>query len=63
MKVSPKELEAGMQLQNDLYSGTGVLLLKQGTVFDEAAIEAVSRCFMIDPFEREIKVLIKKEKN
>lgn len=57
-KVSPKELEIDMQLRHDLYSGTGVLLLKQGTVFDEAAIEAVRRCFMIDPFEREISVLI-----
>jgi len=57
-KVAPKELEVGMQLQNDLYSGTGVLLLKKGTVFDKTAIEAVRRCFMIDPFEREIAVLI-----
>lgn len=57
-KVSPKELEAGMQLRHDLYSGTGVLLLKQGTLFNEAAIEAVKRCFMIDPFEREIAVLV-----
>lgn len=57
-KVAPKELEVGMQLRHDLHSGTGVLLLKQGTVFDAAAIEAVKRCFMIDPFEREIAVLI-----
>ncbi|MDA3904365.1 MAG: response regulator [Desulfuromusa sp.] len=58
-KVSPKELEVGMQLGDDLYSGTGVLLLKQGTVFSEKSIEAVNRCFMIDPFERDIRVLIK----
>lgn len=57
-KVSPKELEVGMQLRHDLYSGTGVLLLKKGTVFDEAGIEAIRRCFMIDPFERDIMVLI-----
>lgn len=59
-KVSPAELEAGMLLGDDLYSGTGVLLLKQGTVFDENAIEAVKRCFMIDPFERDIRVLLKR---
>ncbi len=59
-KVSPKELEVGMQLRHDLYSGTGVLLLKKGTLFDEAAIDAIKRCFMIDPFEREIAVLIEK---
>ncbi len=59
-KVAPKELEVGMQLRHDLYSGTGVLLLKKGTIFDEAAIDAIKRCFMIDPFEREISVLIEK---
>ncbi len=58
LKVSPKELEAGMQLRHDLYSGTGVLLLKQGTVFNQSSIDAVKRCFMIDPFEREISVLV-----
>lgn len=58
-KLAPNELKVGMQLRHDLHSGTGVLLLKQGTVFNENAIEAVKRCFMIDPFEREISVLIK----
>ncbi len=62
-KVSPKGLEAGMQLQHDLFSGTGVLLLKQGTVFDENAIAAVKRCFMIDPFEQDICVLLKDDES
>ncbi len=57
-KVSPKGLEVGMQLQHDLFSGTGVLLLKQGTIFDEHAIGAVRRCFLIDPFVQEISVLL-----
>ncbi len=57
-KVSPKELVVGMQLRHDLHSGTGVLLLKKGTIFDEFGIDAINRCFMIDPFEREITVLI-----
>lgn len=57
-RVSPKELEIGMLLKHDLYSGTGVLLLKKGTVFNEAGIDAVKRCLTIDPFEREIEVLI-----
>ncbi len=60
-KVSPKGLEVGMQLQHDLFSGTGVLLLKQGAVFDENAIGAVQRCFMIDPFEQDICVLLKND--
>ncbi|MCF6267139.1 MAG: response regulator [Desulfuromusa sp.] len=59
MKVSPRGLEVGMQLQHDLFSGTGVLLLKQGATFDENAIGAVQRCFMIDPFEQDICVLLK----
>ena len=59
-KVSPPELEVGMQLGDDLYSGTGVLLLKQGTFFDENAIAAVKRCYLIDPFERDIRVLLKR---
>ena len=57
-KVSPKGLEVGMRLQHDLFSGTGVLLLKQGTIFDEHAIGAVRRCFMIDPFVQDISVLL-----
>ncbi len=57
-KVSPNELEEGMQLRHDLYSGTGVLLLKKGTFFNEASIKAVNRCYMVDPFEREILVLL-----
>lgn len=59
-RVSPKGLQPGMQLRHDLYSGTGVLLLKQGTLFDEQSIAAVRRCFMIDPFEREIEVLVQR---
>lgn len=62
VKVNPKELQIGMQLHHDLYSGTGVLMLKQGTVFDEAAIAAITRCLMIDPFERKISVLIDRSK-
>lgn len=57
-KVSPNELEEGMQLGHDLYSGTGVLLLKKGTFFDETSIKAVKRCYSVDPFEREILVLL-----
>jgi response regulator RpfG family c-di-GMP phosphodiesterase len=59
-KVAPGDLEVGMQLKNDLHTGTGVLLLKQGTIFDETKIKAVQRSFMIDPFERDIDVLLKR---
>ena len=58
--INPSELMPGMQLNSDLYSGTGVLLLKQGTIFDEEEVAAVKRCQSIDPFERKISVLIDK---
>jgi len=59
-KVAPGDLEVGMQLKKDLHTGTGVLLLKQGTIFDETKIKAVQRSFMIDPFDRDIDVLLKR---
>jgi hypothetical protein len=61
--VGPNELEAGMQLLQDLYSGTDVLLLKKGTVFDEAGIDSIKRCFMIDPFEAKIAVLVERSED
>ncbi len=57
--VSPNDIEIGMQLVQDLYSGTNVLMLKKGTVFNEDNIESIQRCFMIDPFEAKIAVLVK----
>jgi HD-GYP domain-containing protein (c-di-GMP phosphodiesterase class II) len=59
-RVGSEELKAGMVLCEDLCSGTGVLMLKRGTVFDEAGIKAVKRCQVIDPFEKEILVSIEK---
>jgi len=58
--VGPNEITIGMQLMQDLYSGTDVLLLKKGTVFDAAGIESIKRCFMIDPFEAKIAVLVER---
>jgi hypothetical protein len=63
VKVSTKELEVGMQLHYELHSRTGALLVKQKTIFDESSIEAVRRCLRIDPFNREIEVLLKYEKS
>ncbi len=58
INVKPKELKPGMQLLQDLYSGTGVLLLKKGAFFDEVAIASVQRRYQIDPFDVTIPVLI-----
>ncbi|MCF6177931.1 MAG: response regulator [Geopsychrobacter sp.] len=59
--VSPNELVVGMQILQNICSGTGVLLLKRGTVLDEASIDSIQRCFMIDPFKAKITVLIKRK--
>lgn len=61
VSVSPKELKPGMQLRRDLYSGTGVLLMKQGAIFDEVAIASVNRRYEIDPFDTTIPVLISRD--
>jgi response regulator RpfG family c-di-GMP phosphodiesterase len=62
-KLSPSALEAGMQLLHNLYTGTGVLLLKKGTIFTAENIEAIHRIYTLDPFERDINVLIEKDKS
>lgn len=59
-KLSPAALEEGMQLLHNLYTGTGVLLLKKGTIFTTGNIEAIHRIYTLDPFERDISVLISK---
>ena len=58
LHVKPRDLKPGMQLLRDLYSGTGIMLLNKGTVFDETAIALVKRRFQIDPFDHDIPVLI-----
>ncbi|TSK07076.1 MAG: HD domain-containing protein [Geobacter sp.] len=45
----PKRLKEGMKLTRNLYSGTGLLLLKEGTVLNPGSIEAVLRYYRIDP--------------
>ncbi|MBD1401231.1 HD domain-containing phosphohydrolase [Pelovirga terrestris] len=58
LQVKPRDLKAGMQLLRDLYSGTGVMLLNKGTIFDETAIALVKRRYQIDPFDMDIPVLV-----
>lgn len=58
LNVQPRDLKPGMQLLRDLYSGTGVMLLNKGTIFDETAIDLVLRRYQIDPFDADIPVLI-----
>ena len=48
-ELRPKQLLEGMRITRNLYSGTGLLLLTEGTLLDAGSIVAVSRYFAIDP--------------
>ena len=48
-ELRPKQLQAGMRITRNIYSGTGLLLLTEGTELDAGCIVAVSRYYEIDP--------------
>lgn len=48
-ELNPGELLEGMRIVRNIYSGTGLLLLTEGTVLDAGSIVAVARYYEIDP--------------
>jgi response regulator RpfG family c-di-GMP phosphodiesterase len=60
MELRPKQLLEGMRITRNLYSGTGLLLLNEGTLLDAGKIVSVTRYYEIDPPSSGIFV-IKKE--
>ena len=58
-RVSLQSLREGMILNDDLYSGTGLLLLSKGTCLTFRSIEHIMRNHEIDPLPAEIVVLIR----
>lgn len=50
-------LQTGMILAEDLYSGTGLLLLNKGTCLDKDRISSIRRYDQLDPFEKGVRVL------
>ncbi|MHB1400009.1 MAG: HD domain-containing phosphohydrolase [Trichloromonadaceae bacterium] len=58
-QVRPESLSIGMVLQQDLVSGTGLLLLKTGSVLEEKSVQAIGRYQKIDPIQGEVAVLVK----
>lgn len=54
VEVHPKDLRPGLVLARDLRSGTGFLLLCQGTVLNDKNIEAIERYHRMDPFRSPI---------
>lgn len=60
LEVGVRELRVGMRLEQDVISGSGLLLLKRGTSLVEEGISAIQRHYEIDPFEGKIQVLVQK---
>jgi len=58
MIVEPGALRTGMLLAEDIYSGTGLMLLKKGTVLEESQIESIHRYNLIDPIPGGVTVLV-----
>jgi hypothetical protein len=46
-----------MRLAEDLFGGTGLLLLHEGAVLDKGEIAAIRRYNQLDPFKKKIAVL------
>ncbi|MBU0682439.1 MAG: response regulator [Proteobacteria bacterium] len=49
VEVSPNELAIGMVVSRDVLSGTGVLLLGQGTILNSKNIMTLKRYYTVDP--------------
>jgi len=62
-ECEPTMLRPGMMTLRDVYSGTGLLLLKKGVVLNEGNIKALKRYYDIDPPEQDILVLIKDDES
>ena len=58
-ECGPSALRPGMMILRDVYSGTGLLLLKKGVVLSESNINSIKRYYDMDPPERDVLVLIK----
>jgi response regulator RpfG family c-di-GMP phosphodiesterase len=48
-ELFPKDLEEGMLLGRDVYSGTGILLLSKGVTLNSAYIQLLRRYYELDP--------------
>ena len=60
IELNTKDLFPGMILSRDVSTGTGLLLLRKGTVLYEKNIETLKRAVYLDPSKRGIFVTTKK---
>lgn len=56
--LDPNELRPGMILAEDLYSGTGLMLLKKGTDLQTPHLESIHRYHRLDPFPGGVTVMV-----
>lgn len=60
-ELYPKDLKVGMFVLRDVYSGTGILLLKQGSSLNDESITALKRYYDTDPPDGPVLILKKEE--
>ncbi len=60
LELHPDNLEAGMVISRDVYSGTGLLLLSKGLQLNEKNIQAIRRYYRIDPSRSGVFVMVKR---
>jgi response regulator RpfG family c-di-GMP phosphodiesterase len=58
LELRPEELQTGMVLARNLYSGSGMLLLQKGNTIDEVQVESIKRYYKIDPAKTGIFVMV-----
>jgi len=60
LELKAEELQTGMVLSRNLFSGSGMLLLHKGLALDNARIESVRRYYGLDPADTGIFVLVRR---
>jgi hypothetical protein len=59
LELFPKDLEEGMVLGRDVFSGTGVLLLSKGVSLNRTNIQVLKRYYDLDPAKHGVVVWVK----
>lgn len=59
MEFYPHDLEAGMVVSRDIYSGTGILLMTKGTTLESTGINLLKRYYDLDPSKHGVFVSMK----
>lgn len=60
LELNPEELQPGMILSRNVFSGSGMLLLHKELILDNSRIESVRRYYGLDPADTGIFVLVKR---